>query len=529
MLNVLRENLKHLKILLWVVAFSMILYLGAYFSCGGPQGGANATWVARVNGEAIPVAKFYSAVRSMDDYNRQFMGEQYEKFRPQLRLGSQVVQRMVDERIQIHEARRLGLQATPSEIARFIQNEPSLRDSATGQFIGREKYLQAFRSSGRNVEEFEQAVADMITIRKWTRLVGQTAEVMDPELEQAYRSSADRTRVDFAVVPSAKQKVDPEISESEVAAWYRGHQSDYRRGEARRVRYLVVERQAQLGKVQVSDDDVQSFFNANQADYPEQTLEQARDPIRRRLEQQRAQEKAQAEAERIRGTIQSPGDLQAAAVREGLEVEEASVSRDDRLPELGPSPQFLDAVFSLDGSAVSSPVGVARGFAILTAGEKLPASVRPLEEIRDRVRTDILNDRSRRIARAAAADALAKNKTVADAAKALEVEVRSDVDARPKQSLPGTGGTSPEIERALFGPSVAIGDTGAVPVPSGALLYVVKEIERYDPSAFQAKKEELRAAAIQQKQGMVVQAVLEKLRGKYTVERNQEIEESANQ
>ena len=50
MLNVLRDNLKHLKWLLWVVAASMTLYLGAYFFRDSGRGGTTADWAAKVDG-----------------------------------------------------------------------------------------------------------------------------------------------------------------------------------------------------------------------------------------------------------------------------------------------------------------------------------------------------------------------------------------------------------------------------------------------------------------------------------------------
>ena len=52
MLNVMRENLRHLKWLLWLVAASMTFYLGAFFF-SDDRGGSRDDWVARVNGTEI--------------------------------------------------------------------------------------------------------------------------------------------------------------------------------------------------------------------------------------------------------------------------------------------------------------------------------------------------------------------------------------------------------------------------------------------------------------------------------------------
>jgi hypothetical protein len=130
MLNVLRDNLKG-PILRWVlglVAISLILYLGAYFFRDSGRTGGAGDWAARVDGEPITSAKFFASAQRMEEYYRQLMGERFDQLKPQLRLGSQAIQSLVDERIQIDEAKSLGLVASPDEIAHYIQPHPSLSE-----------------------------------------------------------------------------------------------------------------------------------------------------------------------------------------------------------------------------------------------------------------------------------------------------------------------------------------------------------------------------------------------------------------
>ena len=51
MLNVMRENLRHLKWILWLTALAMVAYLGAYFSCDSGAGVAG-NWAVRIDGNA---------------------------------------------------------------------------------------------------------------------------------------------------------------------------------------------------------------------------------------------------------------------------------------------------------------------------------------------------------------------------------------------------------------------------------------------------------------------------------------------
>lgn len=534
MLNVFRENLKHLKWLLWIVAASMTLYLGAYFFRSRDGDGAGSSWAARVDGEPISTTKYFESARRMDDYYRQLMGEQYERVRSQLNLGQQVIQSLVDERIQIHEARALGLEASSEEVARYIQNDPRLKDPGTGQFIGKERYAEFIRRTWPGgVSAYEQAIGDMLTAQKWAAVAGESAWITDAELEEAFRSRSEKTKIDYAMLPAAGRQIDTDVSPAQVDAWYAAHRDSYFRAEARKIRFVVVDRQALVSKVQVTEDEIQAYYGANQAQFTGSAgplpLDQVRDGIKRQIEQQRAQELAASEARRIRAEIASAQDLPKVAERESLPILERIVPRDDRLADLGASPQFRDLVFSLSPGAVSDPVGIARGIAILTTdGTTLPAGVVPLEEVRDRVRSDVLNQRTRDAARAAAVAALAKGKGLAEAAKALGVEVRKEIEILPGQPVPGGGGASPELDAALFGSQVARGATGVAAVPAGALLYEVTEVQRFDPAAFAAQKDTLREELLAQKRSALVQGILARLREKHQIEINTQVVEASS-
>ena len=48
MLNVMRENLKSLKWIMWIVAISMVGYLGSFFFDGTAQNSGGSAWAAKV-------------------------------------------------------------------------------------------------------------------------------------------------------------------------------------------------------------------------------------------------------------------------------------------------------------------------------------------------------------------------------------------------------------------------------------------------------------------------------------------------
>lgn len=634
MLNVMRENLRHLKWLLVVVALSMLLYLGFYFQGRGAAGDA---WAARINGEPILARDFFAEARREDDRYRRLFGAQYEQVRKQLQVGRQVVQRLVDQRIMLEEARKLGIAATDDELRERILSHPAFRDE-TGRFIGTERYKAVIRRIWEGgIEDFERRLGEDIAIQKWIHLVTEPAAVSDAEVEQLERARSEKVSFEYVMLPLGEQQYATAVSDAEAEAWYRSHQERYRRGEGRRIRYLLVDRQAQAAKIQIADAEIEGYYRANEASFrhPEQRrarhilfrvpagaseadrlsirdlaesvrkriqagedfatlaramsqdpasaeqggdlgwfgrgqmvpafekaafetpagqlapvvesdfgfhvvevlgarpagaipLAEVRDQIRRQLQLQRSQQAVQAEAQRLRDRIAKASDLDSVAAAEGLRVEERVAIRGEGLPELGPSPEFVDAVFRMAPGEISAPLGVARGMAIATVVENVPSSLPPFAEVRERVRSDVLNERARQSALAAARRALSAAGKASAAAKALGKTVQTARDVAPGQAIAGIG-RSPELERALFAPGTGPGSVGVAAVDGGALIYEVTARTSFDPVRFAQQKESLRAELLERRRSELLDSLLESLRGSsYRVEINDALVEQVS-
>ena len=80
MLNVMRDNLKHLKWVLWGVAASMLLYLGAFFDWRG-SAATGTDWAARIDGHVITAQEFLEVARSQDERYRSLLGPQYDQMK----------------------------------------------------------------------------------------------------------------------------------------------------------------------------------------------------------------------------------------------------------------------------------------------------------------------------------------------------------------------------------------------------------------------------------------------------------------
>lgn len=635
MLNVMRDNLRHLKWVLWGVAASMLLYLGAFFDWRGAAS-TGGDWAARIDGDSIPVEEFLQVARSQDERYRSLLGPQYEQMKKNLRLGSQSIESLVDRRLVLASARSMGLEATREEISRSILEAAEFKD-AQGAFIGKEQYAAFVNQQvDGGVAAFERRLGEDIVTRKWLALMTSPVGVDERELESIWRSRNEVGGFDYVFVSSGTATSYPvTVDDADVSAWYGSHPADYTRPESRKLSMIVIERQAQLAKVKIGDDDVRRDYDANRNQYerPEQRharhvllkvpagaaeadvravrdlaasvldrarkgedfaalaramsqdtvsaaqggdlgwfgrgsmvkpfedavfgtapgqfapvvetqygfhviqvlearaagttpFEEVKDSIRRRLELERAQELATSEAARLRGKIKAAADIAGVAAEEGLKVEQALYSDEDRLLDLGPSPAFTSAVASLTAGRVAEPVGIARGTAIVGCTEVVPPTLRPLAEVVDRVKTDVINERARQAA-LSTARRISASSTLAAGAATAKLEVKSSGDVRPGFNLPGVGG-APELEKLLFAPTTTVGAKGAVTVDSGALAYAVTRHESFDAARFAADKAGLRDQVLEQRRSEMLRGILDALRQKHTVEINQPLIDSVN-
>src|SRR6185436_12570174 len=267
MLNVMRDNLRHLKWVLVVVALAMLMYLGSYFDPRQGRGAASADWAARVDGQAISTQRFLEAARSQDDYYKQLLGTQYEPMKKSLKLGSQAIQTLVDRELVLREAHKMGLAATKTEISKAILSNPSFKDPS-GNFVGKERYQDYIgQNYDGGVPAYERRIGDDILTKTWIEVMTASARISDAEIEQAWRSRNVHGAADYVFVPSSSVTFDTHVDAATLSAWYAAHASDYRRPESRKIRVLVIDRQSQVKNANVADADVKADYDAHSAEY----------------------------------------------------------------------------------------------------------------------------------------------------------------------------------------------------------------------------------------------------------------------
>jgi len=238
-------------------------------------------------------------------------------------------------------------------------------------------------------------------------------------------------------------------------------------------------------------------------------FEEVRDSLRAPLLLSQADKQASDTANLLSATLrQSPKlSLDDLARQFHLIVSETRpVSATDPLLELANSQEARDAVFRLKPDEVNLPVRTDRGYVVLSVKSILPAHLGSLEEVRDRVITDLKRQKSIELAKSKA-DELARRVKAGEkfdsAAKALGLEPKTSDSIARDGSIPGAA--SGKQVGAAF--NLKVGDVAA-PMSLGQnwFVYRVAEKTEANPAEFEKQKKQLTESVLQSKRNLAFDA-----------------------
>ncbi len=245
------------------------------------------------------------------------------------------------------------------------------------------------------------------------------------------------------------------------------------------------------------------------------------DQVRAQLEDQIRLEKAQAEAQKtadaIAKEISTPADLDKVARARGLVVGDSGLfARDEPLAGLGFQPSIAAEAFTMQPDKVSGELRTNTGFAFIALTEIKPPATPKLEEVKDKVRNDVVTAKALELARAKAATMAQSGKgNFAAAAKSAGVEVKS-TDLITRGTAYPEVGVSAKVDDAVF--ALKAGDVSA-PIATDNAIVVARVKDRQDANAANAasEKDSIRQQLLDQKRGEFFAAYMSKAKQKLKI------------
>jgi peptidyl-prolyl cis-trans isomerase D len=250
--------------------------------------------------------------------------------------------------------------------------------------------------------------------------------------------------------------------------------------------------------------------------------------VRQQLNDQLAYERAQAQAadlaSKLEKQITKAADLDKTAKAEGLTVQESGFfARDEPILGLGPAPEAANKAFDMKQGDVAGPLRASRGFVFETLVAKQDPYVPKLDEVKDRVKDEVIKQKARDLSKQKAAEIAAKLKAASDfdkTAKALGFEAKiTDLIAKDAP-IPDLG-ASPAVDDVAFKLPVG-GVSDAIATDNGTAVIKVLEKKQVTPEEWSSSKDRFREELLSERRNRFFSAYMVKAKQKMKIDVNRE-------
>ncbi len=407
MLKVMRESFEHLKWILIVIVAIFILFIFAQWGGGGGDSSQapSTSYAARVNGQTISLRQYERALYyTQKNYEQMTRQNITEAMMDTMGLKKQVMDSLVDEALMLQQAKKLHLAATPDEVRRRILELPAFNPD--GKFIGWDlynRYVTGTLGFG-SPAEFESDLAREITRGKMESALVNSIVISPKAAAEEYRRVTENSRIHFVLYPSTKMIASVTVTPAEVDAFYKKNIARYSHAEQRDVKYLIADLARIRGMMNPSDTELRARYDATRenwksgesvrADHILVKLAQTATPA----EDAAAKSKAQGLLNQLRGgadfatLAKKSSDDPGSATRGG---DLGFLTREQLVPE------FANPAFSLPIGQLSDLVKTSYGYHIIKVVEKRPAGYKPFEDVKDQIRSQIVEQNGKDQAREA--------------------------------------------------------------------------------------------------------------------------------
>jgi len=266
-------------VIIAAASVSMVIYLIPGLS---GQGSSSADtfatiyphWYSRFlsSGEAISQQRVSQMARQQIQQNHYPDNPMIEGLLEQ-RAGQQLVQ----QKILLIEADKLGIRATDDDVRQYLRTGPSGQVLfPNGQFIGADVYARLIADRFNiSVKDFEEQVKQDIIVRRLQALITSGVTVGDQEIRDTYRKGNIKIKFDYAVIASDELRKTINPSDGELQGFFQKNAARYGSAvpEERKIAYFAfTPNELPGGAPKPSQQEIKQYYDAHQSEYsvPEQ-------------------------------------------------------------------------------------------------------------------------------------------------------------------------------------------------------------------------------------------------------------------
>lgn len=244
--------------------FSVVVSGGASFF---GSSGSNDTDIAKVGDYAVTLKEYKDALTNFSQQisqgqgrlrGAQGLGATYSLY------GTQVLDGLISQKLILHEANRLNLGATDSELETRLKQ-------MFAPWQGPEQYRARLQQAGLTPLQFEESLRTNIAAEHLRSYLTAAVQVSAQDVENDYRRANNKYSVRWVEVNPEPLQAQVQVNDADMRAYFDSKKDDFKiTTEQRRGRYIFIDQNKAGEALQVSDDEMRQEFD------PERNVQQVR-------------------------------------------------------------------------------------------------------------------------------------------------------------------------------------------------------------------------------------------------------------
>ena len=348
--------------------------------------------LAEVNGTAITQPEYDAVRRNQLEELRRALGAQFDAEAidtPAFR--ERILNDMINQRV-IAEAAMQGRYSVSDEQVRdTIAEIPAVQENGV---FSAQRYRQVLAAQGMTPADFENRVRSDLILSQVLGPVGSTAAAPNKVANALMAALTQERTVSLRRFNATGYESDIEVTESDIAAWYEENQEQLRLPESLNIEYVLLDEAAASQGLSVPESEIEAYYQQNQSRYGQPEQRRVRHILREVAPDadQATKDAARATAQELAEQLQAdPTQFASLAAEFSQDPGSSSqggdlgwISKDTLVPEVE------QAVFQLEPDAISEVIESPFGYHVATVTQVQPASIKPLDQVRDDIESEVL-------------------------------------------------------------------------------------------------------------------------------------------
>ena len=255
------------------------------------------------------------------------------------------------------------------------------------------------------------------------------------------------------------------------------------------------------------------------------TLDEMRTQIQEQLTAQRVEQQLGDRTRDLDARITKPGDIDTVGKEAGFVVADSGFfTHEEPIPTLGPAPPVANEAFQLKKGDVSKALQSPRGPVYITVTDMRDPYVPKLDEVKDRVRDDVIKMKAAELSKQRAGEIAASLRSAKDfgaAAKAQGLEAKDTQLIARGSPLPDIG-VSAEVDKVAFSlPAGGVSDP--IATANGSVIVRVAERQDVTPDGLRQAKESFRQQLLNERRDQFFSAYMTKAKQGMKIQVNADV------